>query len=211
MTVASVQAIALKTAIAQEGKPYVYGGDGPNNYDCSGLVKYAYAAAGITLPHSSALQYQTTPKVALPGPGDIVYFLGSEPGTYAAPGHCGVCDTTPVNGIGTMVQAEETDTNVMVSSFSMLNDQWVGATRPGYVAPPWPGIYLSYPPLTISPYVGEWQARMNVAWGYKLAIDDDYGPLSKAACRSIQLALNLVVDGTVGPITWRAVFAAMNE
>src|SRR3954467_10501775 len=41
---------AVDTALAQVGKPYVWGGAGPNSYDCSGLVQYAYRAAGISLP-----------------------------------------------------------------------------------------------------------------------------------------------------------------
>ena len=41
----------------QRGKPYVYGADGPDTFDCSGLTMYAYAAAGISLPHSSRAQF----------------------------------------------------------------------------------------------------------------------------------------------------------
>ena len=48
--------IAVDTAMAQRGKPYVWAASGPGSFDCSGLVQYAYAAAGIGLPHSSRLQ-----------------------------------------------------------------------------------------------------------------------------------------------------------
>lgn len=48
---------AAEIAMAQRGKPYVWGAAGPDSFDCSGLVLYAYAAAGISLPHSSAAQY----------------------------------------------------------------------------------------------------------------------------------------------------------
>ena len=48
--------IAVDTAMAQRGKPYVWAASGPGSFDCSGLVQYAYAAAGIDLPHSSRLQ-----------------------------------------------------------------------------------------------------------------------------------------------------------
>ncbi len=44
---------AVDTAMAQRGDPYVWAASGPNSFDCSGLVQYAYAAAGISLPHSS--------------------------------------------------------------------------------------------------------------------------------------------------------------
>ena len=48
--------IAIDTAMAQRGKPYVWAASGPGSFDCSGLTAYAYKAAGISLPHSSALQ-----------------------------------------------------------------------------------------------------------------------------------------------------------
>ena len=44
---------AVDTARQQAGKPYEYGGAGPDSYDCSGLTQYAYRATGIELPHSS--------------------------------------------------------------------------------------------------------------------------------------------------------------
>src|SRR5436309_13571890 len=47
---------AVNTALAQVGKPYVWGGAGPNSFDCSGLVQYSYKAAGVSLPHSSRMQ-----------------------------------------------------------------------------------------------------------------------------------------------------------
>jgi cell wall-associated NlpC family hydrolase len=48
---------AAKVAMAQRGKPYVWGAAGPKSFDCSGLTMFAYKAAGITLPHSSRAQY----------------------------------------------------------------------------------------------------------------------------------------------------------
>jgi cell wall-associated NlpC family hydrolase len=66
---------AMNVALAQRGKPYQWAGSGPNSFDCSGLVDYAYAQAGYPgLPHSSeALQ---TMGVADPTPqvGDLVFF-----------------------------------------------------------------------------------------------------------------------------------------
>ena len=44
---------AVDTALAQIGDPYVWAAGGPNSFDCSGLTQYAYAAAGVRLPHSS--------------------------------------------------------------------------------------------------------------------------------------------------------------
>jgi peptidoglycan hydrolase CwlO-like protein len=46
---------AVNTALAQVGDAYVWGATGPNAFDCSGLTQYAYAAAGVSLPHSSSM------------------------------------------------------------------------------------------------------------------------------------------------------------
>lgn len=68
--------IAVDTALAQQGDPYVWGGAGPDSFDCSGLVQYAYAAAGIQLPHSSSMQSTMGTPVAYSDlqPGDLVFF-----------------------------------------------------------------------------------------------------------------------------------------
>jgi cell wall-associated NlpC family hydrolase len=71
---------AINYAQGQLGLPYVWGGDGPENgekgFDCSGLTKAAYAAAGITLPRTADAQYRAGPQLP-PGarllPGDLVY------------------------------------------------------------------------------------------------------------------------------------------
>jgi cell wall-associated NlpC family hydrolase len=67
---------AIDTALAQQGKPYAWGGAGPNSFDCSGLVQYAYAAAGVSLPHSSSTQSTLGVPVDRAGlqPGDLVFF-----------------------------------------------------------------------------------------------------------------------------------------
>ena len=53
----SLQAV-IDRALAQRGKPYVWAASGPGSFDCSGLVQYAFQAAGISLPHSSRMQSQ---------------------------------------------------------------------------------------------------------------------------------------------------------
>ena len=52
---------AVKTAFAQLGDPYAWGAAGPNAFDCSGLTMYSWAAAGVSLPHSSSAQYSRGP------------------------------------------------------------------------------------------------------------------------------------------------------
>lgn len=66
----------VSVALGLTGIPYVYGGETLGGLDCSGLVKYAYAAAGINLPHSSSAQTAGGTIVSDPQPGDIVSYPG---------------------------------------------------------------------------------------------------------------------------------------
>lgn len=66
----------VSVALGLTGIPYVYGGETLAGLDCSGLVKYAYAAAGINLPHSSSAQTAGGTIVSDPQPGDIVSYPG---------------------------------------------------------------------------------------------------------------------------------------
>ncbi len=58
------------------GIPYLYGGDSPQGFDCSGLVSYAYQQAGIEVPRTSSDQYRYAQKVPLHSllPGDLLFF-----------------------------------------------------------------------------------------------------------------------------------------
>ena len=82
---------AIAIAQAQLGKPYLWGGTGPDGYDCSGLTVTAYRAAGIALPRTSEMQWaagQAVPADQLQ-PGDLVFF---NPGEQVAGllGHVGI-------------------------------------------------------------------------------------------------------------------------
>jgi cell wall-associated NlpC family hydrolase len=67
---------ALAFAKRQIGDRYVYGGTGPNSWDCSGLTQASYKAAGVKLPHSSRAQMKYGRKVSKSKlkPGDLVFF-----------------------------------------------------------------------------------------------------------------------------------------
>ena len=82
--------VAVDTALAQLGKPYVWGAAGPNGFDCSGLTQYAYGAVGIGLPHSSRAQSGAGIPVAQADlqPGDLVFFYNpiSHVGIYVGNG-----------------------------------------------------------------------------------------------------------------------------
>ncbi|WP_153504462.1 C40 family peptidase [Cumulibacter manganitolerans] len=85
-------ATVVSWAMSQRGKPYVWGGAGPNGYDCSGLTMMAYKQIGISLPHSSSGQqgFGTSVSLSALQPGDLVF----------APGHVAI-----YIGNGTVVHA----------------------------------------------------------------------------------------------------------
>jgi len=68
--------IAVSTALAQVGKPYVYGAAGPYSFDCSGLTMYSWAAAGVSLSHASSVQSGQGVPVSISDlqPGDLVFY-----------------------------------------------------------------------------------------------------------------------------------------
>jgi cell wall-associated NlpC family hydrolase len=82
--------IALAFALAQMGKPYRYGGNGPYAYDCSGLTQQAWRDAGIWIPRTSQRQAYTGSSVSLSHIqlGDLVIFYAnaSHVGIYAGDG-----------------------------------------------------------------------------------------------------------------------------
>jgi cell wall-associated NlpC family hydrolase len=84
---------AVRYALAQLGKPYVFGATGPDAFDCSGLTMAAWAAAGVAIPHLAADQAgmgtaEPTNLSQAVG-GDLVLIPGSD-GTRQAPGHVGM-------------------------------------------------------------------------------------------------------------------------
>lgn len=98
---------ALSFALAQVGKPYIWGGVGPTGYDCSGLLQAAYKNAGITIPRTS--QQQATfgtpiPDIASALPGDLIF-------PFAAEDH-----VVMYLGNNQIVEAAHTGTNIRVTA-----------------------------------------------------------------------------------------------
>ncbi|CAL9360247.1 hypothetical protein SUDANB121_00660 [Nocardiopsis dassonvillei] len=81
-----VQAV-LDFARAQIGKPYVWGGTGPDGYDCSGLVQAAWARAGVSLPRTTYDQVNAGTRISRDQvqPGDLLFFYSE-----SAPSHVGI-------------------------------------------------------------------------------------------------------------------------
>jgi cell wall-associated NlpC family hydrolase len=110
---------AVDAALSQLGKPYHWGGSGPDSYDCSGLTMWAWARAGVGLPHNSGAQYGATVRVGSGDwePGDLLFFGNPihHVGMYI--------------GNGQMVEAPYSGNSVRVNSAS--RSDYVGAGRPG--------------------------------------------------------------------------------
>ncbi|HEY0541638.1 MAG TPA: NlpC/P60 family protein [Actinoallomurus sp.] len=97
----------LRYACAQLGKPYVFGGAGPNSFDCSGLTMMAYKQIGINLNHYVPDQYSASQRVSRANlqAGDLVFFNNNN--------HMGM-----YVGNGKFIQAPHTGDVVKISSLS---------------------------------------------------------------------------------------------
>lgn len=109
--------VALKYAFAQIGDRYVFGAAGMQTWDCSGLTMRAFAAAGVSLPHSSRAQFRYGKKIPRSQlrPGDLVFFKRpiSHVGIYV--------------GNGKMVHAPRPGYRVKIAPINQM--PYVGAVR----------------------------------------------------------------------------------
>jgi cell wall-associated NlpC family hydrolase len=110
-------AAVVAYARAQVGKPYCYGGSGPGCFDCSGLTMMAWRQAGVSLPHSSASQYNVGRRISASElqPGDLIFY-------YSPISHVSV-----YIGGGQRISATHTGDYVRVQS---LGSSIVGYARP---------------------------------------------------------------------------------
>lgn len=112
---------ALDFAYSEIGTPYVWGGTGPNGYDCSGLMQAAWGTAGVSIPRTTYAQFELPNKVSRDNlqPGDIMFFFDDL-------GHNGM-----YAGNGQMVHAPSSGKTVSVVNLADYWDQhFVGAVRP---------------------------------------------------------------------------------
>ena len=112
----SVGAVALRAALTRLGDPYVWGAAGPSAFDCSGLVVWAFAQEGISLPHYTGSLWNLGVHVSESDlqPGDLVFFFGED--------HVGI-----YIGDGLMVDAPAPGQNVIVQPIDQ--DPYDGAVR----------------------------------------------------------------------------------
>jgi len=111
---------ALTFALAQLGKPYIWGGTGPTGYDCSGLMMASWGKAGVSLPRTAAAQYAAGTPVSTSDlqPGDLVFF-------YPGITHVGM-----YIGNGKFIHASSPRTGIKVSVLAQQSS-YQGARRFG--------------------------------------------------------------------------------
>jgi hypothetical protein len=64
----------ILAAQAELGKPYVWGDEGPDTFDCSGLMQWIFAKVGVVLPRTAEEQQRWATRVGSPTPGDMVFY-----------------------------------------------------------------------------------------------------------------------------------------
>jgi cell wall-associated NlpC family hydrolase len=128
---------AVRFALGQLRKPYEWGAEGPDRFDCSGLMWASYRSAGITLARVAKDQYHTTTPISVDKllPGDLVFFA-TDRGDWRSIHHVGM-----YIGDGKMVHAPTTGDVVKISN--VWWSRFFGATRvvgavpaPAQPAPP---------------------------------------------------------------------------
>ncbi|BBH67103.1 lipoprotein [Actinoplanes sp. OR16] len=126
------QAAAVRFALEQVGEPYVFGAEGPDTWDCSGLMQKAWAAAGVSIPRVTGDQVRTGVAVgslAALEPGDLILIPGSD-GTMSRPGHVGMYIGLGGDGKQYLVHAPRTGDVVKVVPVSGWSSKVAAIRRP---------------------------------------------------------------------------------
>jgi cell wall-associated NlpC family hydrolase len=121
----TAQTVAFLTAaLSRVGMPYVWGGAGPNVFDCSGLVQWSMRQAGIVMPRVAASQAQTGPQIPVADlqPGDLLFYH-TDPTAPTYISHVAI-----YLGHNLMVQAPEPGENVQVVP-AFFGTGFAGAVR----------------------------------------------------------------------------------
>jgi cell wall-associated NlpC family hydrolase len=112
----------LRAALSRVGMPYVWGAEGPRAFDCSGLVQWSFAQAGLVIPRVAADQARTGPAVPLKRlqPGDLLFYH-TDPTAPSYISHVAI-----YLGKGYMIQAPQPGMNVEVVPLA-LGSEFAGA------------------------------------------------------------------------------------
>ena len=118
-------------ALAQLGKPYAWGSNGPSSWDCSSLTQAGWALAGVAIPRTTFEQVDVGVSVALPGArsGDLVFIAGTD-GPATEPGHVGMV-VGRVGGATYLVQAPHSGTVVQLTPAARWSSLVVSVRRIG--------------------------------------------------------------------------------
>lgn len=175
--------MAVRFALAQLGKPYRWGADGPRSFDCSGLVQTSYRAAGVNLPRVSRQQYGAGKLVSLKHlrAGDLLFYA-RDTADRRTIYHVGM-----YLGAGRMVEAPNRRAPVRIASI------W----RPGL---------LGVEPGERSKAVAAVQQRL-AANLRCVTVDGEFGPRTRRALIAFQRDHGLPADGVVGRGTWGKLIA----
>ena len=121
---------AATDAMAQLGKPYVWGAQGPGAFDCSGLTMAAWASAGVTIPRVTYTQATAGTPVSIQAArtGDLVLIPGSD-GTATNPGHVGMVAGVDNAGAVWLVEAARTGIPIRLTPLSGWANQIVTIRR----------------------------------------------------------------------------------
>lgn len=123
LTMAELVAM-LKAAASRVGYPYVWGGSGPTTFDCSGLVQWSYARAGVVMPRVAADQARTGPAIPFSRAqaGDLLFYR-TDP---TAPDY--ISHVAIYLGQGLMIQAPQPGQNVEIVPVA-LGSEFAGVVR----------------------------------------------------------------------------------
>jgi hypothetical protein len=209
MTTGATASAVISAAESQIGIKYAYGTESPGkDFDCSGLVQWAYSTVGIKLPRTSQDQYTATARVAAGNvePGDLVFSAGSD-GTATAPGHVGIYlggnsyIDSPFTGADVRV-----DTIPKGATYGRVSGLTLGGglVKPGFPAPATTGVGCSakggginLDPLSSLPLVGGLAPKATIGTACQLKALS--GALMVGGGFALLMIGGLMLAGKTGP------------
>jgi cell wall-associated NlpC family hydrolase len=120
---------AVRSAESQLGVPYVFGAETPGvGFDCSGLVQWAWAQAGVAIPRTTEAAWQSIPHVSLDAlqPGDLIFYFNLDDDSQVD--HVVMYTGSGPYGADTVIDAPFT--GLTVSYSPIFTGGLIGAGRP---------------------------------------------------------------------------------